>query len=118
MILTMAAVAVTTRKTLERTCPKCGKKQIFPSNRINEVVSCPAARDRFRRKRGTKTSGKPTIPKPVYRLPTSENSRGGFHRKRSGCGRGSVVTLPGLIRSIPIPSRSHQTASLLKLNKA
>src|SRR5207302_4686790 len=25
---------------------------------------------------------------------------------------------PGLIRSMPIPSRSHQTASLLKLNKA
>jgi hypothetical protein len=41
MILTMAVVAVTTRKTLERTCPKCGKKQVFLPNRINEVVTCP-----------------------------------------------------------------------------
>ena len=45
MILTMAAVAITTRKRLERTCPKCGKKQTFPPNRINEVVLCPMLRD-------------------------------------------------------------------------
>ena len=40
MILTMAAIAVTTRKKLERTCPKCGKKLSFPPNGINEVVLC------------------------------------------------------------------------------
>jgi hypothetical protein len=29
MILPMTVVAVTIRKTLERTCPKCGNKQTF-----------------------------------------------------------------------------------------
>ncbi len=76
MILTMAAVAITTRKRSERTCPKCGKADLSTQQDQRSFLVSHAARHRFRRKRGTKTSGKPTIPNPVYRLPISENARG------------------------------------------
>ena len=45
MILTMAAIAVTTRKRLERTCPKCGKKQILSTQRDQRSCLMSMLRD-------------------------------------------------------------------------
>ena len=45
MILTMAAIAVTTRKKLERTCPKCGKKLILSTQRDQRSCLMSMLRD-------------------------------------------------------------------------
>ena len=40
MILHLAIIARSTPKTLERQCPECGRKLVFPPSRINETVLC------------------------------------------------------------------------------
>jgi hypothetical protein len=40
MILHLAIIALSTRKRLERQCPECGRKLVFPPSRINETVLC------------------------------------------------------------------------------
>ena len=51
MILTMAAIAVTTRKKLERTCPKCGKKLTFHPTGSTKLSYVHAARHDSAKKR-------------------------------------------------------------------
>ena len=93
MILTMAAVAVTTRKRLERTCPRCGKKQILPPNRINEVVLCPCCETPIPpNKEGLKLVGRQPFRSQSIDFQHRRTRGAGSTRKRSCCGR-SVVTL-------------------------
>lgn len=41
MLLPATIAAVVTRKMLERRCPECGNKGVFPPSKIAEIVSCP-----------------------------------------------------------------------------
>lgn len=41
MLLSMAVVAATTHKVLERQCAVCGAKAIFPPTQVRNTVHCP-----------------------------------------------------------------------------
>ena len=52
MILHLAIIALSTRKRLDRQCPECGRKLVFPPSRINETVLCAKCEARLKAKLG------------------------------------------------------------------